>query len=147
MNFTSIVVWYKSTAAALDGVFAIGSLLMVPIITIAPIAWLSEGHSHMKSNLRATSVEGRQHIVGDLQFERKPIKVSYSLELVDPKTGETMVFPAVETKGVPKFDNTLLPVPKTLRPGQYQLRANVHYVTNPLTAQNEVVEVSTIVVN
>jgi hypothetical protein len=147
MNFTAIVVWYKSVAATLNGLVAVSSLLVVPMLVVAPIAWLTEGHTHLRSNLRTSGVGEYQRLSGDLQFERAPLKVTYKMELVNPISGEVVSFPTVETKGVPHFDNTLLPVPKSLKPGTYVLRANVHYVTNPLVAQNEVVEVSTIVVD
>ncbi len=147
MNFTSIALWCKNAKATIDGIIAIGSLILVPVITVTPIVWLSEGHVRLKSNLRTHQVDGQQQLSGDLRFDKTPLKVKYVLELVDPNSGDVVTFPAVETKGVPRFDNTLLPVPKSIRPGHYQLRARVHYVVNPLTTQDEVVEVSTLAVN
>jgi len=147
MNIETAVVWIKSYKSLWDGIFAISSLVVVPTIAVAPLAWVFEHPGSVHSSLHAFKTVGGHELKGDLQFTQEPLKVRYHLELVNPVTGDIVAFPQVESSGTPRLDNVMLPIPKSVKPGEYQLRAQVHYVINPLKYVDQTVQVASIQVD
>ncbi len=140
----SLILWWKSAKLAADGLFTVASLFAVPAIVIAPMVWMSEHPGSMRSSLHVVSVGNQRALSGGLEFSEKPLKVVYHLELSNPSTGESYRYPQVDSRGVPQFDNVMLQVPGDAPKGEYQLKAAVHYVVNPLKAVDRVVEVAQI---
>lgn len=128
-----------------DVAFTLGSLFAVPVLVIAPISWMLENPSHVRSSVRASTLsDGRPQVSGGLQFATAPLRVRYNLELYDASSGKTFSYPPVDTKGDPQFDNVILPIHPDVKAGSYELRARVHYAVNPIKSAEAIVQVASI---
>lgn len=149
MTVTQLLILGKKFKAVADGIYALSALFVVPCIVVTPFVWWLEKPPEVRAHVRARTLLGgaMQELQGNIDFrEGQPLRVAYHLELVDLK-GTVVKFPKVETRGTPRFDNMLIPIPSTIKPGDYRLVAKVQYAINPIKAVAKEIPVTTITVN
>lgn len=149
MTLTQLLILGKKFKATADAVYALSALFVVPCIAVTPIVWWLEKPPQVRAHVKARTLFGGsvQELQGDIDFkEGQPLRVAYHLELVDFK-GTVVKFPKVITRGTPRFDNMLVPIPATIKPGDYRLVAKVQYAVNPIKAVAKEIPVTTITVN
>lgn len=149
MTVTQLAILAKKFKVVMDGVYALSALFVVPCIAVTPILWWLEKPPEVRAHVTARTLLGGaiQELQGGLDFkEGQPLRVAYHLELVD-RQGIVVKFPKVETRGTPRFDNMLLPIPSNVKPGDYRLVAKVRYAVNPIKAVAKEIPVTTITVN
>ena len=148
MTLTQLLILSKKFKTLADAVYGISALFVVPCVAVTPVLWWLQKPPEVRSHVSARSLgEGLQELQGDIDFNNgPPLRVAYHLELIDTK-GEIIRFPRIETRGTPKFDNMLIPIPSTIKPGDYRLVAKVQYAVNPIKAVAKEIPVTTITVH
>jgi hypothetical protein len=149
MTATQLLILGKKFKTIADAVYALSALFVVPCVVVTPVLWCLQKPPEIRSHVQARTVLGgsMQELQGGIEFnEGQPLRVAYHLELID-RHGRIIKFPKVETRGTPRFDNMLIPIPATIKPGDYQLVAKVQYTVNPIKAVAKEIPVTTITVN
>jgi len=119
-------------------------MFAVPVILTAPVVWLLQTDAGPRFNAKSKSPTS---ISGEMLFTQKPLRVAYRLQLLDATGHPVVNYPEKVSKGVPRFDNVMLSVPDSLRPGEYHLVARVEYALNPIRGGSSTVQVASISVN
>lgn len=149
MTLTQLLILAKKFKVLADAVYAVSALFVVPCIIVTPLVWWLEKPPEVRSHFKVKSLLGgaMRELQGGIDFkDGQPLRVAYHLELIDFK-GTVVKFPKVETRGTPKFDTMLIPIPATIHPGDYRLVAKVQYTVNPIKAVAQEIPVTTITVN
>lgn len=148
MNITALIFAVKKAWATMNSVFTVLSLFAVPAIVTTPVVWLLQSNEAPRFSSSASSKTSAQaRVSGELVFPQEPLRVVYHLELLDDAGKAIMNYPEKETRGSPSFDNVILSVPESLRPGEYRLVARVRYALNPIKGGSSTVQVASILVN
>jgi len=148
MTITQLLILGKKFKAVADGIYALSALFVVPCIIVMPVLWWLEKPSIVRAHVNARPLHGGelQELSGGIDFQVKPLRVAYHLELVGDG-GTVFQFPQVETKEPPKFDSLLLPIPSTVKPGSYRLVAKLQYAVNPIKSVSDEIKVTTVTVD
>lgn len=144
MNITAMIIWGKKAWTTINSIFTVCSLVVVPAAVTVPIVWALQTDHGPRFNSKSKAGSA---VSGELVFLEEPLKVVYHLELLDQDGKSVMNYPEKVTKGAPNFDNIMLSVPESLRPGEYRLVARVRYALNPIKGGTSIVQVASISVD
>lgn len=155
MNLTTITAMLVKAKSVADGVFAVSSLIVVPVLFTVPLVWLLEKPGSVRaahgdsaplvvSAYRDKHSQSPSVLVNGLEFSWTPRRTVYHMELVDTTGNVVLTYPKVETREEPRFDNIILQVPSSIKAGTYQLVAQVSAAVNPIKSTEATVVVASI---